>query len=507
MKIPWREPDKTLARVFELDLRSLALFRILIGFLFTFDVLDRWRDLKAHYTNAGIVPHGLAQHLMPEGANIAKTVEFTVPSLHFISGSMAWQIGVFTLALVAGLSFILGYKTKLANVICWIWGVSALNASPLMIYPGDFLLNILLFSGLFVPLGAVFSLDARSANPPSGRTTWTMALPLFAANMFFMISSGLAKTAEEWGNGTAIKTIMAVEIYTTPMRNLLIPFEDAMALMTHMTVWVERGLPFLFILPLMKGRLRLGAILGLVGLLAGIRVFIASQNLSFICISGLLALLPPLFWEKLNKIFSHERTWQPPPPTKSHPCPWLCSTLIIGFLALSVVLEWNRLKGFGYGTAKIPLPTALQRLVEVMRFENNNVMFGPNVKRIRDGWIIISAKTKSGSNVDLISGKPNDFSLAARNNIADFSLRWRRFFTNTFFKLSSDKKPIFRHLYAQYLCRAWNEKFPEDPIDDAIEIVRMDYTYTGDQVIPTGAQEGFRSISSCTSLPPADTNP
>src|ERR1700678_2894139 len=47
---------KTLRNVFGLDLRSLALFRINIALVFLWDLQERARDLRAHYTEDGVLP-------------------------------------------------------------------------------------------------------------------------------------------------------------------------------------------------------------------------------------------------------------------------------------------------------------------------------------------------------------------------------------------------------------------------------------------------------------------
>lgn len=36
--------------IFGMDLRSIALFRVFVGLTVIFDVLNRWSDIKAHYS-------------------------------------------------------------------------------------------------------------------------------------------------------------------------------------------------------------------------------------------------------------------------------------------------------------------------------------------------------------------------------------------------------------------------------------------------------------------------
>lgn len=42
-----------------LDKRSLAVFRVIFALSTFFDIYDRCRDLKAHYTDEGVFPRGM----------------------------------------------------------------------------------------------------------------------------------------------------------------------------------------------------------------------------------------------------------------------------------------------------------------------------------------------------------------------------------------------------------------------------------------------------------------
>lgn len=45
-----------LEKLLGFDLRSLALFRICLGILILVDLIVRFQDLKAHYTDFGVLP-------------------------------------------------------------------------------------------------------------------------------------------------------------------------------------------------------------------------------------------------------------------------------------------------------------------------------------------------------------------------------------------------------------------------------------------------------------------
>src|ERR1700712_3451036 len=89
--------------ILSLDLRSLALLRIGLGVLLVLDWLDRVPDLRAHYSDDGIVPRHVLGGILPF-------------SIHLFHGS-TWFQGV-----LAGAAFVLagmlvvGYRTPVATL-------------------------------------------------------------------------------------------------------------------------------------------------------------------------------------------------------------------------------------------------------------------------------------------------------------------------------------------------------------------------------------------------------
>src|SRR5262245_32815361 len=85
------------------DLRSLALYRILLGLLLLYDTLARWPDLEAFYTSNGVLPiENVIRHV---GRQIPYSVLSGATTLHIV------QI-LFALGGLFYLSFFLGYRTR-----------------------------------------------------------------------------------------------------------------------------------------------------------------------------------------------------------------------------------------------------------------------------------------------------------------------------------------------------------------------------------------------------------
>ena len=147
------------ADLFGLDLRSLAIFRVGLGLLLLGDLAIRAGDLSAHYTDQGVLPRS------------ALTARHYV-SLHFLDGTADFQGALFVLAGLAALALLAGWRTRAATVVSWLLLMSLHARNPMILQGGDALLRLLLFWGMFLPLGARWSVDGllrRGGGPAGGR--------------------------------------------------------------------------------------------------------------------------------------------------------------------------------------------------------------------------------------------------------------------------------------------------------------------------------------------------
>ena len=79
-----RVPLASFREIFGIDLRTLALFRILLGLFLILDLCLRARDLVAHYTDFGIMPRSVAVDFMSP----------TAFSVHMLNGTAGFQAGL-----------------------------------------------------------------------------------------------------------------------------------------------------------------------------------------------------------------------------------------------------------------------------------------------------------------------------------------------------------------------------------------------------------------------------
>jgi hypothetical protein len=275
---------------FALDVRSLALFRIGLAVMVLVDWIDRLPDLRAHYSDAGIVPRDVVTGVLPI-------------SVHFFHGSVWFQAVLLGLALVFGLMLLVGYRTPLACLASWFLLISVHARNPALLQGGDQLLRMLLFWSIFLPLGACYSIDAaRATGPPRDRRVLSPATFAFIVQLclvYFFASAW--KWAPEWrGEGNAVYLALRVESFTTRIAYLMLEYPDLLRYFTWGTVCLETLGPVLLFLPFNVGFQRVLAIGLFILFHLGLALTMELGNFPFVCMVAWAGLLPPSFWNRLR---------------------------------------------------------------------------------------------------------------------------------------------------------------------------------------------------------------
>src|SRR5688572_20438026 len=120
---------------FSLDLRGLAVLRILLGVMLLIDYGIRTEALRAHYTDWGVFPVAVNElmHLSPGPGRF---------SFHAASGELPLQAALFALAGVFAVSLLLGYFTKVSLLGSLILLLSVQNRNWEIATGGDYLLRV-----------------------------------------------------------------------------------------------------------------------------------------------------------------------------------------------------------------------------------------------------------------------------------------------------------------------------------------------------------------------------
>ncbi len=460
-------PGNYFRATFGLDLRSLAAMRIGLAGVVLTDLAIRASDFHAMYSSAGLAPVEF----------VRSQQRIPVWSLHLLSGSDAWQLLLFGLATLFAMAMLVGYRTRLAAVASWILLTSVQMRMPLVLNAGDTLLRVALFWSMFLPLGAVWSVDALRGkdrrDEPSGSLGGLDANPFIGVASFALIVqlaivywfAGWAKWNDAWLHEDALGNVFKFGLYGLPLGAALNDYPALTRFFSRATIWLELLGPLLLFIPWQTARLRMVAFVGFVVLHIGIAATMTVGLFSYAAIAVWLALLPGEFWDRWT-------TFQLRVPSEPTPCPapsranrlaqWFAASLCLGALAL--VIYWNVANEVSLRAVN-SFDRSMRIACHVTGLRQSWGVFG-NPPR-KDSWFVYQARLKNGELVDLLSGggeilddKP---ALASRQFT---NHRWRKLHL----RLRSDSSEPYRQALASYMCREWNAAHgPEE------QVVRLDF--------------------------------
>jgi hypothetical protein len=157
----WRSLGAT---YFTMDARSMGVFRVLFGLVLLSDLARRWAELEFWYTNSGLLPNHTLLWRPPAGRMF---------SLFFTASTMGEARLGFVLCALVFTMFVLGYRTRWAQLLTLIARVSLNSRLAVLENGGDMVMDLLCLLTLPLPLGARFSVDAaRRASVSCRCFTW-----------------------------------------------------------------------------------------------------------------------------------------------------------------------------------------------------------------------------------------------------------------------------------------------------------------------------------------------
>jgi hypothetical protein len=291
LPVPGRWRAKVL-EVFGADLRSLALFRIVLAVLALADLATRATDLSAHYTDGGVLPRSVL------AAQVLSRWSF---SLNLMNGEPFFQALLFGVAAVAALGLLVGYRTRLMTIVVWVLLLSIQWRNPLVGGADAQLLRLMLFWAMFLPLGAYWSID-RALKAGALRLS-TRFLSLGTVGLFMQIAfvywfTAALKSGPEWRvDGTALYYALSFDQISTPVGRYLLNFPDLLTVMTYATFCLEALGPFLLFCPFFTGPVRTGAVMAFMSLHFGIWLTMDIGIFPWISAFCMVCFLPGWFWD------------------------------------------------------------------------------------------------------------------------------------------------------------------------------------------------------------------
>lgn len=456
-------------QTFGFDLRSLAVMRIGLGAVLAADLLQRSIALKAHYTDEGVLPRALMHGLATPGIG-----------LYRLFGGVGPVIALACVSLLAALALAVGFHTRVACIVSWVLLVSLQNRNPFVYHSGDDLLRLVLFWGMFLPLGARFSLDAIRDPPPPGRGNQIVSvgtLGLFwqlVCLYLFLFDHKVMGTA--WPNGTAVYDALSVEQYRSSIGTALLGFPSLLPFLTH-AILVQQALTVvLLVSPVLIGPMRVIAVLGVIATQIGFGLCFKLGTFPWITGFATLAVLPAWFWDKLEPAASKSSPVEQAPLPAQPELFRLGQTVklamgVVAVLSIASITLWNLSQAgarFGFAGSEFAFEeTLLGRFAIALRLDQRWSMFSPN-PQTEDGWFVVEGTLADGGRVDLLpdlvggESEPDSASRATPRGI-----RWEKpplissQFTDQrwllyFLQLVGAPTAVQFRGFAGYVCHSWN---------------------------------------------------
>lgn len=298
------------AQLFGVDLRALAVLRLGVAIAVLADLAMRARDLQAHYSDRGILPLDMIF------SQIAPSYyRPTYLSLHLLSGETWFQALLFSVTAIIAALLLVGYRTRVMTVLCWLLIVSLHSRNPLVITGGDTLVRMLLFWGMFLPLGARYSIDSAlnvSLSKRKKRVADAASFALIVQLVCMYFFTGLMKTHAYWHvDGSAVYYALNLDMLTTPFGRHLLNYPILLRGMNFLVLYLELAAPILIFMPWRNGIFRCLFFTLFFSLHVGFWLSMWIGIFPFVCMIAISMFLPTPVWDWLGRLIAPRRSQRP----------------------------------------------------------------------------------------------------------------------------------------------------------------------------------------------------
>lgn len=503
-EIPWWK--RKLVDLFAIDPRALAVFRIGIALVLLYDLIDRFFDFDAMVLDSGVMSVADAQ---------AHGNDW---SLYFFSSADWFQTLLFGLTFVTCIAMLFGCFTRVATICTWALVVSLQARLPIILNGGDSWMQLMLFWAIFLPLGRVWSLDARHDKRTFAERVRSPILSIATTAVLFQIAvvyffAGLAKWNDVWLSGNAMYYVFDQLIFLRPLGKVLLEYPLILRVLCYSTLALEIGAPLLLFFPWATKHIRIVVVLLIYGLHLGIELTLNVGHFSYIAFASWTLFLPVMFWnsawmqkvlpmrksgkaaERNPSVALHVRfaNWTASKLIKKDSLPHVrevsqrislrCRTLVAVFCACCLIfmLVWN-ISWIAGDTVGRSVRSATRGFGTTVGLTQKWRMFG--IPFNVDTWYVYRAQLKDGSIVDLIrNGDPPSDVRPVTTAPMFWNHRWNKMHNTMALVDASDPNldriDRYRHQIAKYICNRWNDEHDSDK-----QVVKLDVLCFGTRIGP-----------------------
>ncbi len=441
-------------KIFSFDLRSLALFRICLALFIIFDLISRASDIRDHYSDLGIFPRTLSVQYMYHW-------NF---SLHMISGREEVQYALFIINGLCAFALFLGYTTRLATFLCWLFLLSLHTCNPLVTLTSDYFIRLILFWSMFLPLGAYYSIDSAvnsSSNENGKKSISAISTASYSLQIIFIyLFSSVSRLSTEH------RDFISSLINLSSLSSI---FPKAETIATMQILVFELIIPLLLLVPFHTDKIKISVLAAFFGLYIGLGFFPFHNMIAFI------PFLPAFIWNKtsLEKILMLDYIEKLGIALqKKYPSVFITNTSqhktvlhLLPALILGYTLYWNISILDTSGKPYYKFPEKLLWIGNLAGINYPWIKFSTTSllnekKQTKDKWFVLRGVLKDGTEINLLrEGEKLSWNKPSKENDIYKNVRWKQAIFNIF---TEQYYKVCQPYYAYHLCMKWNYNHPSE---------------------------------------------
>jgi len=438
---------------FGIDARSLAAFRIGLGGVVLVGTLLRATNLRAFYSEGGVLPRSVLADLYPAAESL---------SVHALVGSVEAQAVLFAVAALAAICVIVGYRTRLATVLSLVLVLSVQGRNPLVLNGGDILLRHLLFWGVLLPLDERWAVDAtrRSGSGRDRVASLATAGILLQVLVVYGVNAVLKHRSDVWQDGTATAYIFHLDQYTVLLGDALAEVPVLLSVGGRLWFWLLTGS---WLLVVLRGWPRAAMVAAFVGAHLTMAATMSLDVFPVVSIVALLPFVPAVVWEAVDGRAASRLEASRPDlggaaagglrlPSRSSPLRRGWGDVArrylvpaVAGLAILVMVGYNAgaVHEGGFGPTDGP---------DYLDGDPHWNMFAPNPPQATN-WNVVTGTLDSGARIDALRGGSVSPDRPPDEPSAFLSARWRKYFEDV--RTPGRTDVLGPHL-ADYICDRWD---------------------------------------------------
>lgn len=466
------------SRVFAIDVRSLALFRIALGFLYLVDTIQKIFLVREFYTDWGLFPRAYWIE------NYMGSWKF---SFHLASGDAWFQYLLLAAQLVFCLAFLAGYRARLFGFLLFVFTCSLQSRNNQILSASDELMRLLLLWCLFLPVTERFALHNPNRRNRELVEVGTFTLLMQGFSMYFF--TALLKLHPVWTSEySGVYYALHLDIFTTSLASWFRQFVQATQVLTALTIYWEFIGPVLALLVCGWARFAVSVIFLFFHL--NLTLFLVLGLFPYVACAYWFLYFPTEVWEtksgkKLEAAldrFFHQLGPRLPLRVKLPRTPTARSrqvSALVGVFLFSLV-TWNNLDSLKKEHVRIPYPAA--SLVRLLYIDQTWDMFAPYPIR-NDGWFVIDGEFQDGSKLDLWSEKPATYEKPKLVSATFPNTPWRKIMVHVW----DEANPRILLPFGRFLCRKFSRDngWPSNVATFKVQFVKEHTPPIGEPFPPT----------------------